>query len=197
MNRIRSWSPLSRRLLAMALLALALLGLWDYVVAPVAGSFSTQSESIETLEGQYIRFAEAANRAEAHDARRAALKADESWKTLLVNAPSNRDATSAYHGKVRGLVDGSALFLKSFQPLPDRVENGFTILSVRLEFDASQEAFAAFLESTMRHRPMLQLDALTIRQQPRVTRRDGGFDANGVNVRVDVRGFWRAPGEAS
>lgn len=184
MTLFSGWSLLTKRILAVALLGLAIVLSLDVVVLPVAGAFMRQGERISQLERNYALFAQAAARRPVLEAEVKRLGADHTWRRRLVDAPSEPEAHSALQQRIRQAADASGIEVQSFEPLGSQHVQGFTKVGVRVEIRSNTEAMARFLEAVEGAPELVVFESVVLRT------RGTGNPHDKLQVRADLAGYW-------
>lgn len=186
--QLGSLSPLTRRFVAISLVALMALLLADGLLRPVLGAFVQQSQRIDDLESNYRRFAEIASRKEGLEATIKRLEADKVWRSHLLDAPTAGEASTVLQQRIRSAAEAAGVQLESFQPIEAQAPHGFVKPGVRLELEASAEPLAIFLE-TLRNAPELVVfENVSLRGAGRGSAREK------LKIRMELSGYWYPQG---
>jgi hypothetical protein len=150
-----------RRLLALALLVIAVGGLWLGAVGPLVDSILERHER-ET--GQIALLQRLRSRgSEAQALRRAldALERELASPALLLSAASPSQAGAQLQAILRRLLDAEGLTAGQFQPLPPQGAGALTRVALRVEMKATLTQLHALLRGIEAHRPLISVgDAL-------------------------------------
>ncbi len=186
-------SPVVSRLLALAILAAAALGVWAGVVEPVKARFAEHDRTIEQSRDLLTRHMRIALERQHLEARLTALRETQSTSGRLIEGDSVELAAAGVQNKLKALADANGAKLKSTQILPAEDSEAFRRVAVRVTMMADTEAAQAVFHALETATPYLFLDRLDLRGPKRRSRRKKKNEGI-LQVRFDVFGYMRIDG---
>ena len=186
-------SPVVSRLLALAILAAAALGVWAGVVEPVKARFAEHDRTIEQSRDLLTRHMRIALERQQLEARLTALRETQSTSGRLIEGDSVELAAAGVQNKLKALADANGAELKSTQILPAEDSEAFRRVAVRVTMMADTEAAQAVFHALETATPYLFLDRLDLRGPKRRSRRKKKNEGI-LQVRFDVFGYMRIDG---
>ena len=186
-------SPVVGRLLALAILAAAALGVWAGVVEPVKARFAEHDRTIEQSRDLLTRHMRIALERRQLEARLTALREMQSTSGRLIEGDSVELAAAGVQNKLKALADANGAKLKSTQILPAVDSEAFRKVAVRVTMMADTEAAQAVFHALETATPYLFLDRIDLRGPKRRSRRKKKNEGI-LQVRFDVFGYMRIDG---
>ncbi len=156
-------SPVVGRLLALAILAAAALGVWAGVVEPVKARFAEHDRTIEQSRDLLTRHMRIALERQHLEARLTALRETQSTSGRLIEGDSVELAAAGVQNKLKALADANGAKLKSTQILPAVDSEAFRKVAVRVTMMADTEAAQAVFHALETATPYLFLDRIDLR----------------------------------
>lgn len=190
---LRPGSLLSR-IVAIALLWLALLLGHRLIVAPLWSAYREGEQSIEQLQGLLQRYRALAEQrtilAErlAEQERRAASVAG------YLEGPSDALAAAQLQDRVKSVVEAAGGELRSTQILPAAPvdgDPGFRRTTLRVQFTVTIDGLAAALYELETGQPYLLIEDLTVREQRVRRRRNQPASEPMLDVSLELFGYLR------
>ncbi len=190
-----------RRLLAIAILILALLAAWTLAVRPLAAKFAGYRQSIaqsRQLIAGYRRVGGARGTLERRleEARRV-----RAGQKFFLEGASVGIVAAELQNRLKSIVTTNGGKLKSTQLLTPKERDGRRRVAIRVNMTAETEALARIFHSLESASPYLFLDNVHIRAPRAVTRRRprsaprrarAGRIGRDLRVRYDVFGYMQA-----
>lgn len=191
---LRPGSPLSR-LLALALLAMAPVLIYLFVVAPVIAAYRDAGEAIAQAQRLLQSYRERAE--QRPQLAQLLTEAEEraAGVTGYLAAVDDALAAAELQDRVKGVVETAGGALRSAQSL--RVEPvddvaGMRRAGLKVRFTAETDSLATILYELETGEPYLFVDALSVREPRRQRRRrDEPEQAPQLDVVVDLYGYVR------
>lgn len=190
MNKL---SPSVRRLIAVALLVVAVILPWRLVVVPLMEIFDSYSEQMATqtdMLERYRRLADSRDRLRAHLQQ---LQAAPASQEGYLAGESETLVAAELQKVVRSIVERGGGRVESTQILPVTSEGEFQRITLRVRMSADTDGlFHVFydLESML---PYLFIDSVDVVSQERRGRRSPDtIDQGTLGVSYDVYGYRRA-----
>lgn len=175
-----------RRTLAIALLILPPLAVWQLAVAPWLDHRRAQHAAVEDMHDRAARYRRIAAETPALERRLAALRQRGAATEGFVAESNETLAGAALQARLKTAIEAQGGTLSSSQILPARSENGIRRLVVRVQATQRQEQLAGMLAALAEARPALAVDAIEVR-----VRRGGDPAAPLLDTRLDVAAFMR------
>lgn len=190
MNKL---SPATRKIIALALLAVAIALPWRLVVQPVQEQFAAYAEAKATNLEALERFRRLADSREELRRQLEQLQAQPASQEGYLSGESETLVAADLQNLVRGIVERHGGRLESTQILPAVPEGEFRRVTLRVRMAADTDAlFRIFydLESML---PYLFIDSLDVISRDRRARRGQTETEDGVLVvNYDVFGYMRS-----
>jgi general secretion pathway protein M len=174
------------RTLALALLALALLGGFRLVVAPLVAAFQDNASRIEQAEGMLQRFLALAEQRQAMSDRLAAQQELAASAAGYLEGPSDALAAAQLQDRVKSVVEAAGGELRSTQILPAvpiEGDDGIRRAALRVQFAVTIAGLAETLYELESGQPYLLIDQLSVREQRARRRRS---DEPETEARLDI-----------
>ena len=181
-----------RRLLAVTLLILLVLGVYAGVVAPLQQRFADYDETIAQSARLLERFRQETLDPAALERQRRNLERAQRGADGLLKGDNEAIAGAFVQHFVTTAVEAEGGTLRSIQVLPVKAENGFRRVTTRAQINATTPALRDLLHRIEASRPFLFIDRLDVRLGRK--RRSRGSDTPDdeevqLLVRMDVFGF--------
>ncbi len=204
---MKALSPPVRRLLAVTLLVLLVLGVYAAIVAPLQQRFTAYDETIEQSARLLERFRQETMDPAALERQRRNLESARRGTDGLLKGDNEAIAGAFVQHFVTTAVEAEGGTLRSIQVLPVKAENGFRRITTRAQINVTTPALRDLLHRIEASRPFLFIDSLDVRLgRKRRSRGNDKPDEAEVQllVRMDVFGFLApekppalAPGQGS
>jgi general secretion pathway protein M len=184
------------RTLALALLALALLGGFRLVVAPLLAAFQDNASRIEQAEGLLQRYLALAEQRQAMSDRLAAQQELAASAAGYLEGPSDALAAAQLQDRVKSVVEGAGGELRSTQILPAVAvegDDGIRRAALRVQFAVTIAGLAETLYELESGQPYLLIDQLSVREQrARRQRRDEPETEARLDISLELSGYLHA-----
>jgi general secretion pathway protein M len=181
------------RTLALALLALALLGGFRLVAAPLMAAFQDNAARIEQAETLLQRYVALAEQRQAMSDRLAAQEELAASAAGYLEGPSDALAAAQLQDRVKSVIEGAGGELRSTQILPARAiegDDGIRRTALRVQFAATIGGLAESLYELESGQPYLLIDQLSVREQrTRRRRRDEPETEATLDVTLELSGY--------
>ena len=180
------------RTLALALLALALLGGFRLVVAPLMAAFQDNAARIEQAETLLQRYLALAEQRQATSDRLAAQEELAASAAGYLEGPSDALAAAQLQDRVKSVIEGAGGELRSTQILPAVAidgDAGIRRTPLRVQFAAAIGGLAETLYELESGQPYVFIEQLTVREQRR--RDEPGTDGS-LDTSLQLSGYLRA-----
>jgi len=191
---MKALSPPVSRALALAVLIVALAGLYFGIIAPLADGYSATRDSIAQLEDSLQRYQRAANELAPRQAELAALKQRQPAQEGFLQGSNDTLVAAQIQNRIKSLADAAHSELRSTQVLAAQDEGKLKRITVRSQMSATivgVQRVIYGLESAM---PMLFLDNVDLRARPADPRDRSGATADTIDVQFDVYGYTKPSG---
>jgi hypothetical protein len=186
-------SPGVRRMVALALLIVAIVLPWRLIVQPLQEEFAGYAEASATQQEMLVRYRRLADSRDELRARLAQLQQEPASQEGYLSGESETLVAAELQNMVRSTVERHGGRLESTQILPATIENEFKRVTLRVRMAAGTDAlFRIFydLESML---PYIFVDSLDIIARDRRARRTANEAEDGVLVvNYDVFGYMRS-----
>lgn len=187
-------SPLQRRSVALALLAMLVLVLGFAVALPTWGVYQGGQLALEEKRDRLVRLRRLASRQEVLEERLADLRRRVRRGQYTLNEDSPNLAAAALQKRIKGIVEEDGGDLKSSQVLSVVEEGQFTRVGINARMDMSLETLQTVLYELESGVPFLWVDNLTVASKRRMRRRlarfsSGSAGTSPLDVRFNVYGF--------
>jgi len=189
MNRL---SPGIRRVLALAVLVLAVFLPYRLLVEPVLATFDELSTSAAEREEQLVKFRRLAESREALEARLDALKSRPMAQEGYLSGDSETLVAAQLQTTVRTLVERSGGKLESTQVLAASAEGDFRRVSLRVRMSADSNSLFRTIYELEAAVPYLFIENFDVLSRESRGRRDEAAGAMVLSVAYDVYGYLRA-----
>jgi general secretion pathway protein M len=190
---------LPSRLLAVALLLVAVLALVQLLVLPVLAAYRETAASIEQSQTLLQRYrALAAQRPQLEEELAAQQKAEVASVAYL-EGTSEALAAAALQDQVRAIITRAGGDLRSTQILPVEPagpESSVRRASLRLQLAVDVDGLQQLLYELETSEPYLFVEDLNIRERSLRRLRDEDDQAPVLDVSLEVSGYMRAAGDA-
>ena len=183
------------RTLALVLLALALLGGFRLVVAPLMAAFQDNAARIEEAETLLQRYLALAEQRPAMSDRLAEQQELAASAAGYLEGPSDALA-AAQQDRVKSVIEGAGGELRSTQILPAVATDGDAGIrraALRVQFGVTIAGLAETLYELESGQPYLLIEQLTVREQrTRRRRRDEPETEASLDVSLELSGYLHA-----
>ena len=184
------------RTLALGLLALALLGGFRLVVAPLMAAFQDNAARIEDAEILLQRYLALAEQRQAMSNRLAEQQELAASAAGYLEGPSDALAAAQLQDRVKSVIEGTGGELRSTQILPAvAVEGdaGIRRAALQVQFAVTIEGLAETLYELESGQPYLLIEQLTVREQrTRHRRRDEPETEANLDISLELSGYLHA-----
>lgn len=175
-----------RRALALALLALPPLLVWQLAIAPWLDHRRAQQAAIEDMHDRAARYRRIAAEAPMLARRLDALRRAGDGGDGYVAESNETLAGAALQARLKAAIEAAGGTLASSQILPARSENGVRRLAVRVQAAQRQDQLAGLLAALAEARPAMAVDSIDVR-----VRRGGDPASPLLDSRINVSAFMR------
>jgi general secretion pathway protein M len=184
------------RTLALVLLALALLGGFRLVVAPLVAAFQDNASRIEQAEALLQRYLALAEQRQAMSERLATQQELAASAAGYLQGPSDALAAAQLQDRVKSVIEGAGGELRSTQILPAVVidgDAGIRRAALRVQFAVTIEGLAETLYELESGLPYLLIDQLSVREQrTRRRRSDEPETEASLDISLELSGYLHA-----
>jgi general secretion pathway protein M len=184
------------RTLALVLLALALLGGFRLVVAPLVAAFQDNASRIEQAEALLQRYLALAEQRQAMSERLATQQELAASAAGYLQGPSDALAAAQLQDRVKSVIEGAGGELRSTQILPAVVidgDAGIRRAALRVQFAVTIEGLAETLYELESGQPYLLIDQLSVREQrARRRRSDEPETEASLDISLELSGYLHA-----
>lgn len=185
-------SPVTGRLLAVAILLLLLFGVWSLLVQPLAARHASYDEQIAQSRALLVRY-QAIVASEARLARELeALREAESSSGGLLATNNPNVGAAEIQKQMKDFVAASGGALKSIGILPTEDQAAFQRVAVRLNILCDTAALQQLLYMIESANPYLFADNLNVRARGARRRQKDQAETGALQIRLDVSGYIRA-----
>ena len=184
-------SPPVRRLLAVTILVLLVLGAYAGIVAPLQQQFADYDATIEESARLLERFRRETLDPAALERQRRNLESARRGADGLLKGDNEAIAGAFVQHFVTTAVEAEGGTLRSIQVLPVKAESGFRRVTTRAQINVTTPALRDLLHRIEASRPFLFIDSLDVRlgRQRRARGNDAPEEEVQLLVRMDVYGF--------
>jgi general secretion pathway protein M len=191
---MKSLSPATRRIIAVALLIAVVALPYQLVLKPVFAQYDAYQAEVTNEQDMLARFRRLADSRDELRARLAALQDKPTSTTGYLTGESETLVAAELQTLVRNTVERNGGRLESTQVLPATSESGYRKVALRVRMSADTEALFRILYDLESALPYLFLDSLDIVSRDRRARRRGQGDAGSstLSVACDVFGYMRS-----
>lgn len=181
-----SLSPVTRRIVAVGLLVIAVLLLLNLVVLPLTDRYSARQTEIADARRQLASYRQILARGPALKQRAEQIRRDPSRRRGFLTAASPALAGARLENMLKAIVQKNGGTMRSTRMQP-QTGDGPERVRVTLDFTAHPEALLTIIQRIENAVPWLIVDNAQIRAMPP---RSGGPAT--MNARMDVEAFvWR------
>jgi general secretion pathway protein M len=184
------------RTLALVLLALALLGGFRLVVAPLMAAFQDNAGRIEENEALLQRYLALAEQRQAMSDRLGAQQELAASAAGYLEGPSDALAAAQLQDRVKSVIEGAGGELRSTQILPAVAvagDAGIRRAALRVQFAVTIAGLAETLYELESGQPYLLIEQLTVREQrTRRRRRDEPESEASLDISLELSGYLHA-----
>jgi general secretion pathway protein M len=183
---MESFSPLTRKLVALGLLIIVVLAALNLVVLPLTDRYDAREEAIGDARRQVGTYREVLARGPALKAQIEEIRQDANRRRVLLTAASPALAGARLEDMLKAVVQESGGALRSTRMQP-QLGDGPERVRVTLDFTANPRALLLIVQKIESAVPWLITDNVQIRSGPF---REG--QPVEISARMDVDGFlWR------
>ena len=182
-------SPISRRLLAVALLVLVLIGLWSLLIQPLAARHAANEAQILQSRELLARYQAIIGSEERLLRELEALQEAESTSGGLLATDNPSVGSAEIQKQLKDFVTESGGALKSTAILPTEERSAFQRIAVRLNVICDTPALQELLYSIESANPYLFVDNLDVRTRNARRRQRDQPAVDQLQVRLDVSGY--------
>ena len=181
-----SFSPLTRKLVALGLLMIAALAILNLIILPLTDRFAAREEAIGEARRQIAAYRDVLARAPALKVQIENIRQDPDRRRVFLPAASPALAGARLEGILKAIVQESGGALRSTRMLPQSGD-GPERVRVTLDFTAGPGALLLIIQKIESAVPWLITDNVQIRSGPF---REG--QPVEISARMDVDAFlWR------
>lgn len=190
---MKSLSPPVRKLIAVALLVVAIVLPYRFIVQPLLDAFAERSEESKTQQELLVRYWKLADSRDALRARLQEVQAEPSSQAGYLTGESETLVAAELQNLVRTTVERNGGRLESTQILPAASEGAFRRVSLRVRMSTDTDGLFKILYDLESALPYLFLDGIDIASRERRMRGPtGGPEAGMLSVSYDVYGYMRS-----
>jgi general secretion pathway protein M len=190
---VKSLSPPVRRIIAVALLVVAIALPYRLIVQPLLEAYAEGSEEVDKQQEMLVRYRKLADSRAHLQARLEQLQAEPSSQAGYLTGESETLVAAELQNLVRTTVERNGGRLESTQILPATSEGAFRRVALRVRMSTDTDGLFRIvydLESTL---PYLFLDGVDIASRERRVRGSAsGPEAGTLSVSYDVYGYMRS-----
>ncbi|MFO1187700.1 MAG: type II secretion system protein GspM [Alphaproteobacteria bacterium] len=172
------------RLVALALLALAILAAQGMVVAPLVALYDAREKHLDMLTTRAMRVAIQRGSSEETQRRLAALESSGEARAIFWPGTTEAVATAALQEQMRTLLTQSGADVETTEALPSVPDGALARIALRLRFSADIDQLSRVIHSVEAARPALIIERVAVRAQ-NSTR----VDAPALAVELQLFGF--------
>jgi general secretion pathway protein M len=188
--------PSNSRIAASALLAGLLLVIYLAVFLPFFSVEAEYADNIEELQFRLQRFRKVAAEKDYWLGRMEEIKKQSKQEERFISRDTASLASADMQSLIKESVTGAGGELISTQVIPERKEEQFTRIAVKVRMTGSTQVLRDVLYAFETHKPVLFVENLNLRPiriiQPIGPGRKPGRVADKLSVDFDVVGFMRA-----
>jgi general secretion pathway protein M len=181
------------RLSALGLLLIVLTLLYFGMVGPLLGMASEYGERADELRFRLQRFQKVAAEKETVLKRLDALHASGGQTENYLNKETAALASADLQSRIKETVNGAGGELTSTQVIPERKEERFTRIAVKVRMNGNTEVLSQVLHGFESETPLLFIENLNIRpiRMPRNPNSKNPAPPERLSVDFDVVGYMR------
>lgn len=184
-----------RRILAVLLLLLAVGATVRLMVLPIWTTFADNRDAIAQTEDNIARYSRLSTRVEALRSIVDELEQADNLDRYVFSQESEPLAAAALQDRIKSVVTNSGGTLTSTQVLPTVAEQGFKRVIVNVRMAVSVDALQRVLYGLENNLPYLLTDDVVILSRGAGKRRRKATAVDALDVRFNLYGFMRDPGE--
>jgi general secretion pathway protein M len=194
MSRALTLSPAISRALALALLALVLFLVYDWVAEPLIGEVADAQSANARLQASVERTSAVEQKLVQLRADLARLKEHQTSTIGFIAGANESLAAAELQNRIKMSVDAAKGDLRSTQPLPARDDGAFRRISIRGQIAVRLPALQRVFYDLESASPFLFLDNVEIRTQSTYQINATETEDPVLDVRFDLYGYMRKPG---
>ena len=184
-----------RRILAVLLLLLAVGAVVRLMVLPIWTTFADNRDAIAQTEDNIARYSRLSTQVEALRSIVDELEQADNLDRYLFSQESEPLAAAALQDRIKSVVTNSGGTLTSTQVLPTVADQGFKRVIVNVRMAVSVDALQRVLYGLENNLPYLLTDDIVILSRGARKRRRKATAVDALDVRFNLYGFMRDPGE--
>ena len=184
-----------RRILAVLLLLVAVGAVARLMALPIWTTFSDNRDAIAQTEDNIARYSRLSTRVEALRSIVDELEQADNLDRYVFSQESEPLAAAALQDRIKSVVTNSGGTLTSTQVLPTVAEQGFKRVIVNVRMAVSVDALQRVLYGLENNLPYLLTDDVVILSRGAGKRRRKATAVDALDVRFNLYGFMRDPGE--
>ena len=184
-----------RRILAVLLLLLAVGAVVRLMVLPIWTTFADNRDAIAQTEDNIARYSRLSTQVEALRSIVDELEQADNLDRYLFSQESEPLAAAALQDRIKSVVTNSGGTLTSTQVLPTVADQGFKRVIVNVRMAVSVDALQRVLYGLENNLPYLLTDDIVILSRGASKRRRKATAVDALDVRFNLYGFMRDPGE--
>lgn len=196
MQELLKSRPSNSRLAAVALLVAALALAYLAVFMPFFSMEGEYGDTIEDLEFRLQRFRKVAAEKDYWLTRLEEIKQQSQQEERFISRDTAALASADLQSMIKESVTGAGGELISTQVIPERKEEQFTRIAVKVRMTGSTQVLRDVLHAFETRKPILFIENLNLRPiriiQPTIPGRKPGRVADKLSVDFDVVGYMRA-----
>jgi general secretion pathway protein M len=184
-----------RRILAVLLLLVAVGAVVRLVVLPIWTTFAQNRDAIAQTEDNIARYSRLSTQVEALRSIVDELEQADNLDRYVISQESEPLAAAALQDRIKSAVTNSGGTLTSTQVLPTVADQGFKRVIVNVRMAVSVDALQRVLYELENNLPYLLTDDIVILSRGARKRRRKATAVDALDVRFNLYGFMRDPGE--
>jgi len=184
-----------RRILAVLLLLVAVAAVVRLVVLPIWTTFAQNRDAIAQTEDNIARYSRLSTQVEALRSIVDELEQADNLDRYVFSQESEPLAAAALQDRIKSMVTNSGGTLTSTQVLPTVADQGFKRVIVNVRMAVSVDALQRVLYGLENNLPYLLTDDIVILSRGARKRRRKATAVDALDVRFNLYGFMRDPGE--
>ena len=184
-----------RRILAVLLLLVAVGAVARLMALPIWTTFSDNRDAIAQTEDNIARYSRLSTRVEALRSIVDELEQADNLVRYVFSQESEPLAAAALQDRIKSVVTNSGGTLTSTQVLPTVAEQGFKRVIVNVRMAVSVDTLQRVLYGLENNLPYLLTDDVVILSRGAGKRRRKATAVDALDVRFNLYGFMRDPGE--
>ncbi|NIR28404.1 MAG: general secretion pathway protein [Gammaproteobacteria bacterium] len=187
----KTLTPVQSRLLAVAILLLALAGVYVLVVWPLLAQHRTYDEAIAELTYRLQRYQGMAVQSAALREGLDEVKQQQATSSYYLKSSKAALASAELQQHVKARVADHNGQLVSSQVMPDAADDAFPSVAIRVHMRGDIRSLRAILHALEMGTPLVFVDEVFITQGPRRRSRRDEREANSLDIRFKVTGYMR------